>query len=404
MENKVLEIQVNFKSIHPFPARMAPSIALAELTSKRSLKVLDPMAGSGTTIVAARLKGHQAIGFDLDPLAVLISSVWCINMDREKIYSEAQKVLKKSLLIAKKITSKQAYPADADNETKKFINFWFDDKNRKQLSALSKTIEKVKDSEVRSVLWCAFSRFIITKEKGVSLAMDVSHSRPHKVYKQAPIRPFDRFEASVNSILSFAPVRDSVSPAAKIKIGDARKLPLNGNSIDLVVTSPPYLNAIDYLRGHKLALVWMGYTIGDIRKIRSNNVGTEVSLPYAESENDIISIMNKMGKINTLLPRNQKMIARYVKDMDLVISEISRVLKPGGKAVIVIGNSRIKGVYIKNSNAIIALGKKNKLRIEKSISREIPEQRRYLPAPTFSTSGRALKKRMREEVIITFRK
>lgn len=403
MESKTIEKQWYLKSIHPFPARMAPSIALAELPSKRKLKVLDPMAGSGTTIVAARMKGHEAVGFDLDPLAVLISNVWCDDINPDAIISLADNVIRKSALIIKRIKAKQAYPHSADNETKRFIDFWFDKNARKQLNALSRTIAGIKNKKLQSTLWCAFSKLIITKERGVSLAMDVSHSRPHKVYRRAPIMPFDKFMINVKSIARSAPFVSSDLPSAHVQIGDARNLPLSKNSIDLVVTSPPYLNAIDYLRGHKLALVWMGYTIGKLREIRSNNIGTEVT-GLSLSAEDSRLIMKKMGDIDTLSSHNQKMIEKYVGEMGLVMKEISRVLKPGGKAVIVIGNSTIKGVYIKNSEAIIALGKKSKLHLKKVISREISEQRRYLPAPTFNKSGGALQKRMREEVIITLRK
>jgi ribosomal protein L11 methylase PrmA len=64
-------------SIHPFPARMAPEIVFTELQGlKKSQIVLDPMSGSGTVLRAAAELGHEAVGFDLDPLAVLMSRVW----------------------------------------------------------------------------------------------------------------------------------------------------------------------------------------------------------------------------------------------------------------------------------------------------------------------------------------
>jgi ribosomal protein L11 methylase PrmA len=64
-------------TVHPFPARMAPSIVFEELSRESDqLTVVDPMAGSGTSIVAARLRGHRAFGFDVDPLAVLLATAW----------------------------------------------------------------------------------------------------------------------------------------------------------------------------------------------------------------------------------------------------------------------------------------------------------------------------------------
>jgi tRNA G10 N-methylase Trm11 len=72
--------------IHPFPARMAPNIALAILADiKKPIRVLDPMMGSGTVLAMARKCGHRAIGVDLDPLAVLLAKVWTSAADGEEI-------------------------------------------------------------------------------------------------------------------------------------------------------------------------------------------------------------------------------------------------------------------------------------------------------------------------------
>ena len=80
--------------IHPFPARMAPGIALEALgESKNPLRVLDPMAGSGTVLAVARAKGHHAIGVDLDPLAVLLAGVWTRTVDVQAVGEKAAEVL-----------------------------------------------------------------------------------------------------------------------------------------------------------------------------------------------------------------------------------------------------------------------------------------------------------------------
>jgi DNA modification methylase len=65
------------RTIHPFPARMAPELALETLNDLAANSVvLDPMSGSGTVIRQAAEMGHRPIGFDMDPLAVLMSQVW----------------------------------------------------------------------------------------------------------------------------------------------------------------------------------------------------------------------------------------------------------------------------------------------------------------------------------------
>ena len=87
------------RPIHPFPARMAGSIPweVLEATSRKQIRVLDPMVGSGTTAVVARALGHQAVGFDTDPLAVLIAQVWCDDVDGEAVRRSAERILKRAL-------------------------------------------------------------------------------------------------------------------------------------------------------------------------------------------------------------------------------------------------------------------------------------------------------------------
>src|SRR5262249_36850262 len=152
--------------------------------------------------------------------------------------------------------------------------------------ALSYSVEETTDDAVRDVLWCAFSRLIITKQSGASLAMDLSHSRPHKKFKTAPAKPFNKFLNAVERVVdNCISVRDANrGPAPSLREGDARHLPFAKGSIDLVLTSPPYLNAIDYMRCSKFSLVWMGHTIESLRRLRTNSVGSEASGSQPVSE------------------------------------------------------------------------------------------------------------------------
>jgi len=393
------------RPLHPFPARMAPSIVQRRLRSKKILCVLDPMAGSGTTVVAARLCGHRAIGFDTDPLALLIATAWSSDVNVDRLRRRALEVLSEARARSSRLKSGDAYPDEADFESRAFIRFWFDPANRRQLTALSDAISRVKDSGDRAFLWSAFSRLIITKGAGVSRAMDVSHSRPHKVYEVAPMRPFDRFLAAMDCVLRASPFTDARAlPSATISNADARNLPLDDESVDLVITSPPYINAIDYLRGHKLSLVWMGHNIKDIRKLRSQNIGTERSKSLVLNAEHTNFVLKEMCDLGNLPKRSRGILALYAHDMNLVLAEITRVLKRGGEAVVVVGNSTIRGVFIENSRALVYLAHANGLRLNSTRRRRLPENRRYLPPPERKGSGDLLRSRMKEEVVLTFTK
>jgi len=391
--------------VHPFPARMAPSIVWDALSKAGdSLNILDPMFGSGTTLVCARAMGHHAIGCDTDPLAVLIARAWCADVEPETLKARAELILERASTLCKRLAPERWYPKNIDDETRRFIDFWFDPENCCELSALATSISGVRSQAERNILWVAFSRIIITKTSGASLAMDVSHSRPHKVYDFAPVKPFQAFLNAVSIVVRNCPfpgIADD-APPANILHGDARALPVESASVDMVITSPPYLNGIDYLRGHKLSLVWMGHSISKIRALRSGNIGTEVS-KESTSCKVIREALESMGDLKSLDNRHLGMIRRYVCDMNKVIKECARVLKRKRRAFFVAGNSAIRGTFVQNSEALIRLAKNRGFSLVSRNARPIETKRRYLPPPESQKAGCKMQTRMREEVILEFR-
>jgi hypothetical protein len=255
-------------------------------------------------------------------------------------------------------------------------------------------------------LWCAFSRLIITKSAGASLAMDLSHSRPHRKFKNAPVKPFNRFISAVQTVVSNCPRRGSgtIGPAAVVKLGDARDLDIESESIDLVLTSPPYLNAIDYLRCSKFSLVWMGYNVGELRRIRGDSVGAEAMSERA-SETEWVKTLIKQLRLKPILSsRHHGLLSRYVWDMGQVMSEVSRVLRPSGRAVCVVGDSTVRGTFIRNSSIVEIVAQTHGLKLNSRQSRTLPANRRYLPPPKQGQSDTTMDARMRREVVITFNK
>lgn len=393
--------------IHPFPARMAPGIALNVLSSSpRPLKVLDPMMGSGTVLVMARAYGHHATGVDVDPLAVLLARVWAGAMDQSEIISAGASVLAKAKSIFDTVTYGSAYPSDCSDETRQFLRYWFDEYARRQLTALAIAIGRVRRPAVKDALWCAFSRLIITKSSGASLAMDLSHSRPHKAFNRAPVKPFDGFPAAVSVVAKNCVSSKSQNrgPQVRTILGDARKLTAESNSFDLVLTSPPYLNAIDYIRCSKFSLVWMGHDVDELRDTRAASVGSEVSHGDALDDESVKTVIDDLGLKPKLSARNHAILSRYVWDMRASLSEVARVLKKGGQAVYVVGDSTVRGTFIRNSEIVRSVADLNGMKLADRRSRNLPANRRYLPPPTEASLVSALDTRMRREVILTFKK
>lgn len=387
-------------TVHPFPARMAPGLALEALSKlHRAATVLDPMVGSGTALAIARANGHRCIGFDVDPLAVLISRVWTRTVNVCEVRQQAVKVLDRARRIATELKSRDAYPVEADLESRAFVRYWFDEYVRHQLTALSMAINDVAATGVREALWCAFSRQIIAKQSGVSLALDLAHSRPHRAFDRAPRKPFQFFLEAVERVLAGCVHLGAKNrgPLAAIELGDVRRMPLADRSIDLVFTSPPYLNAIDYLRCSKFSLVWMGYSIAALREIRSTSIGAEVRGGLNEVHDELLDHLRLRPALS---PRMHGILRRYIEDTDRALSEVARVLAPRGKVVFVVGENTIRGSYIPTAQLVARLAERAGLHLTDQQFRDLPSNRRYLPPP--GAGGTAMDTRIRREAVITF--
>ena len=381
-------------TIHPFPARMAPDLvhdALQDVPAGGI--VLDPMCGSGTVPRLAAEAGHDCVGVDLDPLAILMARAWTSHLDPIAIFADAEEIVQ-----AAKSLSSEHLQLPEDPETRTFLGFWFAAKQKAALARLSAAIMKF-SGQSKNALWVAMSRIIVSKEMMASLARDTSHSRPHKVAEKNDFDVYSGFLKSARVVARrLQPER--LRGKVDIILGDARNLRcLNNNKFDLVLTSPPYLNAIDYLRGHRLSLVWMGHHLGPLRATRGSSVGAERILPHKSHFPDLAPFIRKDDG-STLGPRHIGWIRRYASDMQAIIRQIRRKVKTKGRVVMVLGNSFLRGARINNAGLIEVLAGQNGFRVHNRRTREIAARRRYLPPPGQGTAS--LDTRMRTETVLTF--
>jgi hypothetical protein len=377
---------------------MAPDIALTRCRQlPPSAVILDPMAGSGTVLRAAIDAGLQGIGLDVDPLSVLMSRVWTVPIDTAKLRDAARAVVDR----AKSMNPRVSLPwIDEDGETLAFVNYWFGSQQQPDLRRLGLLLSEM-DGSIGDALRVALSRLIITKDRGASLARDVSHSRPHRVSLTNDFEVIPAFLRSVDTITPRLP-GSTTAGASSVTIGDARRMDGIADAvIDAIVTSPPYLNAIDYLRGHRLSLVWLGYRLAELRAIRADGIGAERMLDRAARADLFHNLMPTFGQIHLLPTRVRGMVERYLCDLLALWSELRRVLKPNGTATLVVGNSRLHGVLLDNAAAVTAAASTVGLSLLERTERELPAARRYLPPPQASTTG-SEPHRMRTEVVLTF--
>jgi hypothetical protein len=184
--------------------------------------------------------------------------------------------------------------------------------------------------------------------------------------------------------------------------GDARALQdIDNASIDVVLSSPPYLNAIDYMRAHRMSLVWLGYAVGELRKIRAVSIGSERAPDQPHTRGEFDPILESLGEIDRLPSSDRGMIGRYAEDMHRLMSELARVLKSDGRIFLVVGNSCLRKVFISNSEGFVAAGRMVGLTVTRKAERELPTRKRYLPIP--EEQDGPLRRRMRTETILTFK-
>lgn len=378
--------------IHPFPARMAPDISRAFIRGLPiGSQILDPMCGSGTVLRHAVEAGHSCVGQDVDPLAVLMASAWTTAVPAYRLAHDAHEIVRR----AKALSASAAEFPWSDEETDQFARYWF---ARQQMEPLARLAAALKASRYKSrdLLRVCLSRLIITKERGASLARDVSHSRPHRVTLENSFDPYAEFLRAARLVAKRLDP-DAIRGHATVELGDARLLGTRCRQrFDVAITSPPYLNAIDYLRGHRLALIWFGYSIGQLRSVRSTSTGSERAqgatpfdiAPYVVSSTDAL-----------LAERYQGWIRHYASDMADTFAGLRAVVRPGGKVMLVVGNSLIRGSAVDNAGIVTRCAQAKGLRLVEKRERTIPARRRYLPLPS---DGSALARRMRSESVLTF--
>ncbi|MBY3049294.1 hypothetical protein [Rhizobium laguerreae] len=388
--------------VHPFPARMAPEIALSNLRDLPThFRILDPMSGSGMVVSQASESGLAAWGFDIDPLARLISEVSATVVN----FVACERLLPDFTMAVAEVVenSPPLQWIDCDKETQDFIKYWFGEKQIRELRAFSYLLIEepfTADADVLNVFKIALSRLIVTKEPKASLARDTAHSRPHKVIQDSDFEILKHFPTSVAHVLKVLQ-KKNLRRNAVVKEADARNLnEVESGFFDQIITSPPYLNAIDYMRGHKFSLIWLGYKISELRNIRSLAIGSEKMLGGHGAE-FVETVLDDIVPAD-LAQRELGFVRRYIFDILAQVSEANRVLRDGGKALYVVGNSSLRGRYIKNSEILKRAAEHSGMSLCSEAMREIPDNRRYLPMS--AQSPNSLSRRMRFEHLLEFQK
>ena len=252
---------------HAYPARAHPVTArrLVDAFAPARGLVLDPFCGSGTILIEAMLAGRDALGTDLNPLAVMLA--------RAKTYPRKPEATAALLAAAKEV----ADFADARRKAKLGATRRLPQEDVSvfaphvllEMDGLRAGIEKA-PPEARPDLWLVFSSILVklSAKRGDTsdepLEKRVSAGYPARLFVRKAEELAERFAA-------FASLLPSPVPRARVLLDDAGKLAkLEERSVDAVITSPPYVATYDYLAHHELRMRWLDL---DTRRLAKDELG-----------------------------------------------------------------------------------------------------------------------------------
>jgi DNA modification methylase len=392
-------------ALHAFAAKFPPQLPhlfVHGLTQPGEV-VLDPMMGSGTAVVEAFLGGRLGLGLDIDPLALRLTRVKTTPLNLDETRRLANHALRRAMSLLADAAALDETLSAFDAATRAFVDYWFLPATQRELLALARALGEIAEESQRRFLELVFSAIIVVKSGGVSRARDLAHTRPHldphKVIKPA----LDEFAKRLARSLKGMGALQSGGGAAYALHADARAVPLRGETVDLVMTSPPYANAIDYMRAHKFSLVWFGQAIETLSELRAQYIGSERmgGLHLAAMPPCTAGIIAQLAASDT---KKARVLHKYYMDMAAALLEMYRVLKHDRAAILVVGNSTMRGLNVRTQDCLAELGVAAGFELVGIATRQLDRNRRMMPARQGGQAGSLIEQRMHEEYVIGFYK
>jgi hypothetical protein len=179
-------------------------------------------------------------------------------------------------------------------------------------------------------------------------------------------------------------VRENISEYLMLKGGDARKQPVADRTVDLVLSSSPYVTSYEYADLHQLSTIWLDL-VEDLKAYKQEFIGTSCK------SNGITELKSSIAKdiIDKMSEKNKKMakeIEAFFIDMEEVFDESFRILRHGGRCCYVIGNTKLKGINILNAEVFAESLQYSGFKLDRVIKREIPLK--ILPQKRDEKTGR----------------
>lgn len=346
---------------------------------RRDIHVLDPFAGVGTTLVESLRRGYNVTGIELNPFATLAARVKCsaFTLDPGKLLSAIVSFERQARERTDPIDKTfdrgddifQCTPAPKSRPPAAFRSrtpFFSPAVEQKVLHCLD-LINEVADPHIRELMSLALGSILVQVS---------NYSYEPSLGSRAAAGKTNVLNADVVSLLSarlymmyhdVIVYRDEMMqwtplPSSRVIEGDARLMlqTVKEDSIDIVITSPPYLNNYHYVRNTRPHLFWLNFVSkpSDLKRLERSNFGKywqtvrgaepsklQFDLPYLKQIIDEIAAKNPQKHVYGGKGWANYAI-EYFNDCYTLCQNFYRTLKKGARAIIVLGNSIIQGVNV----------------------------------------------------------
>ncbi len=276
---------------------------------------MDPFCGCGTTLVESVNAGYDAVGVDLNPIACLISRIKTSRLPDELV-ATAQRCIKEA--------QKGRPPSLPDIPN---LTHWFDNEVSEAISRILRSISTVQNDTLRDCLRGSLSSIIVRVSNQDS---DTRYAAVDKTVSGALV--YKLFEAAVLGLSALTPCASRDVRVINKSIFDVSPTDVE-KPVSLVITSPPYPNAYEYWLYHKYRMWWLSY---DPLQVKHSEIGARAHFFTKRRETEDFAV--QMGAVFALL---------------------EKVMIKDGYCCFICGNSKIGGVIVDNSLALLSAAAKH---------------------------------------------
>jgi hypothetical protein len=326
--------------------------------------IADPWNGSGTTTMAAALRGVKAYGFDINPAAVLIGRSQLLTADvADSLVPLGEEIFQHAC----------AKPATMRTDP---LRMWFGPGTTRGIRSIERAVDTILVNSEDSITSGIHNTQLPQSSLAAFYYVALFQTVRQLVRQYIPSNPTwikqptgrhigvssaslqEIFAASVRGLADRLAKSERAIPgghnSARVSLASSTALPLEDASIDAVISSPPYCTRLDYVKATLPELAVLGLGESEVRHLRDHMIGTPTIVSTAETlepgewgeETRALLARIETHKSKASATYYRKYYLQYFAGMWDSLAELRRILKPAKQAVLVLQDSYYKDIHV----------------------------------------------------------